>query len=89
MKNFTKELKRQKEEAMALNQTWGRKKAGFYGRDKENDELSETSEDEEEQEQAEYLQEIKRRKMQRYMQNEHNKVTQSKLEDDLTGNAPD
>jgi len=53
VKNFGKELKRQKEEAMALNQTWGRKKASFYGRDKENDELSETSEDQDEQEQAE------------------------------------
>ena len=38
-------LQQQKEEAMALNKTWGNKTASFYGRNKDNDDESDTSDD--------------------------------------------
>lgn len=38
-------IQSQKEEAIALNNTWGQKKANFYGRNKESDENSDTSDD--------------------------------------------
>ena len=49
-------IKDRKEEAMALNNTWGR---NFYGRNKQNDDVSDTSDDEDELEQAKRLQAIK------------------------------
>ena len=49
-------LQQQKEEAMALNKTWGNKTASFYGRNKDNDDESDTSDDQDELEQAKRLQ---------------------------------
>lgn len=46
--NFQKELSRQKEEAISLNQTWGRKTQNFYGRNKESDEDSDSDDDQDE-----------------------------------------
>ena len=60
-------IQSQKEEAIALNNTWGQKKANFYGRNKESDENSDTSDDQDEEEQAERLQAIKAKKMKLYM----------------------
>ena len=38
-------MQKQKDEAMALQQTWGTSRANFYGRNKENDDESDTSDD--------------------------------------------
>ena len=52
-------MQKQKDEAMALQQTWGTSRANFYGRNKENDDESDTSDDQDELQQAERLQAIK------------------------------
>ena len=67
---MTEALQQQKEEGVALNNTWGRKSANFYGRNKENDDESNTDDDDDELEQAKRLQAIKASKMKRYMQQE-------------------
>lgn len=61
-------MKQQKDEALALNDTWGKKTANFYGRNKGNDNESDTSDDQDELEQAKRLQSIKAQKMKRFMQ---------------------
>ena len=65
---FNQNIKAQKEEAMALNNTWGTKKGNFYGRNKDSDEGSDTDDDQDEEEQARRLQTIKAMKMKRFMQ---------------------
>ena len=41
-------IEQQKEEAMALNNTWGKFKKNFYGRNKADDDFSITSDDQDE-----------------------------------------
>lgn len=65
--NLNAGMQKQREEAIALQQTWGTTKTNFYGRNKDNDDESDTSDDEDELEQAERLQAIKAQKMKRFM----------------------
>jgi hypothetical protein len=64
---FAQNVRQQKQQAMALNDTWGSKKQNFYGRNKEDDDISDTDDDQDEQEQALRLQQIKAMKMSRFM----------------------
>ena len=63
IKQVQEDLIETEQQMIKQNDTWGRQKANFYGRDKEADHLSSSEEDQDELEEAQRLQSIRARKL--------------------------